>query len=84
VLKGLQELITRCVGPGAPRVVWKLGKHALCTRQEMRLTVQIEDYEMDQVILDLGSDANVIPKSTWEHTGRPTLQCYPIQLQMVN
>ena len=33
---------------------------------EMRLTTQIGDYEMDQVILDLGSDANVLPKQTWQ------------------
>jgi len=33
--KGLQELTTRCAGSGEPRVVWKLGKHALCIGQEM-------------------------------------------------
>ncbi len=30
--------------------------------REMRLTVQIGEYEMDQVILDLGLDVNVLPK----------------------
>ena len=30
-IKGLQELITRCVGSGELCVVRKLGKHALCT-----------------------------------------------------
>jgi len=39
----------------------------------MRLTVQIIEYEMDQVLLDLRSDANALPKQTWEHMGRPTL-----------
>ena len=39
---------------------------------------------MDQVIMDLGSDANVLPKHTWEHMGRPTLQWSPIQIQMAN
>ena len=39
----------------------------------MRLTAQISEYEMDQVILDLGSDVNVLPKQTWQHMGRPTL-----------
>ena len=28
-VKGLQELITRCVGPGELCVVWKLGKHTM-------------------------------------------------------
>lgn len=39
----------------------------------MGLTVQIDAYEMDQVILDLGSDANVLPKQTWECMGKPAL-----------
>lgn len=50
----------------------------------MRLTAQIGEYEMDQVILDLGSDTNVLPKQTWERMGRPALQWSHIQLQMVN
>ena len=50
----------------------------------MRLTMQISEYEMDQVILDLGSDANVLPKQTWERMGKPALQWSPIQLQMAN
>jgi hypothetical protein len=50
----------------------------------MRLTAQIGEYEMDQVILDLGSDANVLPKQTWERMGRPVLQWSLIQLRMEN
>ena len=50
----------------------------------MRLTTQIGEYEMDQVILDLGLDVNVLPKLTWECIGRPTLQWSPIQLRMEN
>lgn len=46
-VEGIQELITRCAGSGELRVVWKLGKHALRTSREMRLTVQIGEYEMD-------------------------------------
>ena len=48
------------------------------------MTAQIGEYEMDQVILDLGLDVNVLPKQTWECMGRPTLQWSPIQLRMVN
>jgi len=39
---------------------------------------------MDQIILDLGSDANVLPKQTWECMGKPTPQWSPIQLRMAN
>jgi len=81
-VKGLQELINRCAGtmPGEPHVVRKIGKHAVRTGREMRLIAPIGEYEMDQVILDLGSDMNVLPKKTWEHIGRPMLQWSPIQL----
>jgi len=44
----------------------------------MRLTMQIGEYEMDQIILDLGFDVNVLPKKTWERMGRLALQWYPI------
>ena len=69
---------------GEIRIVRKIGKHKSRIGREMRLTTQIGEYEMDQVILDLGSDANFLPKKTWEYMGRPTLQWSPIQLRMVN
>ena len=50
----------------------------------MRLTAQIGEYEMDQVILDLGSDVNTLPKQTWERMGRLMLQWSPIQRRMAN
>ena len=46
-VKGLQELITRCVGSQESCVVQKLGRNALRTRREMRLTMKINEYEMD-------------------------------------
>ena len=65
-VKGLQELINRCTGKenatDIPCIVRKIGKHKVRKGREMRLTTQIGEYEMDQVILDLGLDANVFPK----------------------
>lgn len=85
-IKGLQELINKCAGnaPEGLCVVRKIGKHKARTGCEMRFTVQIGEYEMDQVILNLVSDANVFPKQTWERMGRPTLQWSPIKLRMEN
>ena len=54
------------------------------TRKEMRLSEKIGEYDMDQVILDLGSKANVLTNKTWELMGKPKLQCSPIQLRMEN
>ena len=49
VVKGLQELINRCVGNtlGELRVVQNIGEHKARIGCEMRLTVQIGEYEMD-------------------------------------
>ena len=78
VVKGLQELITTCARSGELHIVKKLGKHMLRTGREMRLTAQIGEYEMDQVILDLCLNMNVLPKQTWERMGKPMLQWLPI------
>ena len=50
----------------------------------MQLTTQIGEYKMDQVILDLGSDGNVLPKQTWQRMGEPKLEWSTIQLHMAN
>lgn len=50
----------------------------------MRLTAQIDAYEMDQVILDLGSGAKVLPMHTWKHMGEPKFEWSNIQLRMAN
>ena len=39
---------------------------------------------MNQVILDLGTDANVLPKKTWLQMGKPNLEWLDIQLRMAN
>ena len=46
--------------------------------------MQIGNYEMHQIILDSGSDANILPKQTLEHMGRNTLQWSPIKLWVTN
>ena len=43
------------------RSVHKVDKGKKRTIREIRLTTQIGEFKMDQVILDLGSDANVLP-----------------------
>ena len=50
------------------------------TRRELRLTAQIGEFEMDEVILDLGSEVNVVNKQTWEQMGSPKLARSPIHL----
>ena len=35
----------------------------------MKLTAQIGDFDMEQVVLDIGSEVNVLTKKTWEAMG---------------
>jgi len=65
-MKGLQELINRCIGNtlGGLCVIRKIDKHKAWTGYEMRLTAQIGEYEMDQVILDMGLNTKILPKQT--------------------
>ena len=46
-------------------VVHNITGHTSAGR-EMRLTAQIGEFEMDEVMLDLGSEVNVMTKQTWE------------------
>jgi hypothetical protein len=48
------------------------------------MTTELRSYEMDGVMLDLGSDVNILPKKSWELMGKPNLVWSPIQLQLEN
>jgi hypothetical protein len=52
--------------------------------REFRLNSHIDNYEISDVMLDLGSDVNILPKKTWEAMGKPKLIYSPIQLWMAN
>ena len=54
------------------------------TGREMRLRTQVGEFEMDEVILDLGSEVNVLTKQTWEQMGSPKLVRSPIHLRLAN
>lgn len=65
-VKGIQELINKffCkeMDPKAHHTIRKIGIQKKRIGSEMRITTQIREHAMDQVILDLGSDRNVFPK----------------------
>jgi hypothetical protein len=52
--------------------------------KEFQLNAQVGDYDMDNIILDMGSDVNVISKKTWEIMGKPKLIWSCIQLKLEN
>ena len=45
---------------------------------------QIGDYDMDYIILDPGSNVNILTCQTWEIMGKPPLEWSPIQLRLAN
>lgn len=54
------------------------------TRQELRMDTKIDGFDVKNVMLDLGSDVNVLVKASWEALRRPNLVYSPIQWRMEN
>ena len=78
-LSELWKVIASCEpqqGSGQEKAVHRVRR----TGREMRLNAQIGEYDMADVILDLGSKVNVLTKQTWEQIEKYTLDWSPIQL----
>jgi len=87
MLNELYEMIEHCAQqreiPIAQRVVNKV----LCkkrTNEEFILSAQIEEYDVGNFMLYLGSDVNVLPKNTWEMMGKTKLISSLVQLRLEN
>jgi hypothetical protein len=52
--------------------------------KELHLNAQIGEYDKDYVVLDLGSEVNVMMKQKWALMGKPKLIYYPIRIRMDN
>jgi hypothetical protein len=50
----------------------------------MLLVSQLDEFEIKDFMLDLGSDFKILPKNTWESLGKPMLTYSQIQLRMAN
>ena len=48
------------------------------------MTAQIGYYDMDYILLDLGSYVNILTRQTWESMNKLRLDWYPIQLRLAN
>jgi hypothetical protein len=71
------------VDPLLNRGVHQIGKKRR-TNKELHLNAQIGEYDVDYVVLDLGSEVNVMTKKTWALMGKPKLIYSPIRLRMAN
>jgi hypothetical protein len=61
--------------------VHQIGKRRR-TNKELHLNAQIGEYDIDYVVLDLGSEVNVMTKKTWALMGKPKFIYSPIRLRM--
>lgn len=52
--------------------------------REFRFNEAIDDFDMDNIILDLGFDVKFFNKKTWEKVGKPKLVRSPIQMRLGN
>jgi hypothetical protein len=92
-VKNLTCMLTRCMGEEKPTVAISapLPRRDVCqvrkqkrTGRELKINVELRSYDMDDVMLDLGSDVNILPKKYWELLGKPNLVWSPIQLRLAN
>jgi len=83
----LQNVLDRCNTKNEGKLNQKTVNHLHAKRRtskEFRLNSNIEDFNMGYVILDLGSEVNVLPKNTWQCMGEPTLEYSPIEMKLAN
>lgn len=86
-IQELQHLIKQyAVGKVEPLLTRAVNKVSRKKRsaKELHLSAQIGDYDMDYVVLDLGSEVNVMTKQTWTLMGKPRFIYSPIRLRMAN
>jgi hypothetical protein len=87
VVQELQNLIRQYnlgkVYPLLNRAVHHIGKKRI-KNKELHLNAQIGDYDIDYVVLNLGSEVNVMMKQTWALMGKTKLIYSPIRLRMDN
>jgi hypothetical protein len=86
-VKILQNILERCSIETEGKLEQKIVNHLHTRRRtsrEFRLNANIRDFNMGDIILDLGSEVNVLPKKTWQCMGEPTLGYSPVQLKLAN
>jgi hypothetical protein len=86
-MKILQNILEKCSIETEGNLEQKTINH-LHTRRRMSrefiLNANIRDFNMEDIILDLGYEVNVLLKKTWQCMREPTLGYSPIQLKLVN
>ena len=80
-MKVLQNMLEICSKEVEGKIEHKKINHLHMRRRtgrEFRLNANIGDFNMGDIILDLGFEGNVLPKKTWQCMGETTLGYSPI------
>jgi hypothetical protein len=84
-LQVLQSILEKC-NSGEEAKLEQNRVNQVCKKRrksrEFRLNEKIGDFNMRDIILDLGSEVNFIHKNTWEAMGEPILGYSPIALKI--
>jgi hypothetical protein len=86
-VKILQNILEKCSVEMEGKLEQKTVNHLHTRRRtsrEFRLNANIGDFNMGYIIMDLGSQVNVLPKNTSKCMGEPTLGYSPVQLKLAN
>jgi hypothetical protein len=86
-LKILQNILEKCSIEMKEKLEPKTVNHLHTRRRtsrDFRLNPNIGDFNMGDIILDLGSEVNVLRKKTWKCMGDTTLGYSPVQLKLSN
>jgi hypothetical protein len=86
-IQELQNLVRQYeigrVDPLMNKAVHQLSKK-IRTNKELHLYARVREYDIDYVVLDLGSEVNVMMKQTWALMEKPKLIYSPIRIRMAN
>jgi hypothetical protein len=86
-VKILQNILKKCSSETKEKLEPKTVNHLHTRRRrsmEFIVTSNIGDFNMGDIILDLGSEVNVLPKKTWKCMGETTLGYSNVQLKLEN
>jgi CxxC motif-containing protein len=86
-IKVLKNTLERCSIETEGNIEQKISNHLHTRRRtsrDFKMNANIRDFNMGDIILNLGSEVNVLPKKTWKCMGDPTLGYSPIQLKLEN
>ena len=86
-IKVLQNMLEICSKEAQGKVEQKTINHLHTrrrTNKEFKLNSNIGYFNMGDIILDLGSEVNVLPKKTWKCMGDPTLGFSHVQMKLAN